>query len=130
MIEFQLDPSSGVATYLQLAQQVREALRLGLLQVGDQLPTAREVVAKLAINPNTVLKAYRELERERLVGARPGQGTFVLRSLPGPDSVAVARFSRELGTWLRKARAAGFGPDDIEAIYRAAMRNCFSEGVA
>lgn len=130
MIEFQLDPASGVATYLQLAQQVRQALRLGLLEVGEQLPTAREVVAKLAINPNTVLKAYRELERERLVGSRPGQGTFVLRSLPGPDAVAVARFSKELGAWLRKARGAGFGPDDVEAIYRNAMRNSFSEGVA
>jgi DNA-binding transcriptional regulator YhcF (GntR family) len=130
MIEFQLDPASGVATYVQLAQQVRQALRLGLLQVGDQLPTAREVVAKLAINPNTVLKAYRELERERLVGARPGQGTFVLRSLPGPDAVALARFSRALGTWMREARSAGFGPDDIDAIYQAAVRNCFSEGAA
>jgi GntR family transcriptional regulator len=129
-MEFQLDPASGVATYLQLAQQVRQALRLGLLQVGDQLPTAREVVAKLAINPNTVLKAYRELERERLVGARPGQGTFVLRSLPGPDSVTVARFSRDLGTWMRDARAAGLGPDDVEAIYQTAMRASFSEGVA
>ncbi len=130
MIEFQLDPASGVATYLQLAQQVRQALRLGLLQVGDQLPTAREVVAKLAINPNTVLKAYRELEREHLVGARPGQGTFVLRSLPGPDSVTVARFSRKLGTWMRDARAAGLGPDDVEAIYQTAVRASFSEGVA
>ncbi len=130
MIEFELDPSSGVATYLQLAQQVRQALRLGLLQVGDQLPTAREVVAKLAINPNTVLKAYRELERERLVGARPGQGTFVLRSLPGPDSVKVAGFSRELDAWITRARAAGFGPDDIEALYRRALRACSSEGAA
>jgi GntR family transcriptional regulator len=130
MIEFQLDPASGVATYLQLAQQVRQALRLGLVQVGDQLPTAREVVAKLAINPNTVLKAYRELERERLVGARPGQGTFVLRSLPGPDAVAVARFARDLGTWMREARSAGFGADDIEAIYKAAIRSLFSEGAA
>jgi GntR family transcriptional regulator len=130
MIEFQLDPASGVATYLQLAQQVRQALRLGLLQVGDQLPTAREVVAKLAINPNTVLKAYRELERERLVGARPGQGTFVLRSLPGPDAVALARSARDLVTWMREARSAGFGPDDVEAIYQAALRSCFSEGAA
>src|SRR5258707_3482269 len=130
VIEFQLGPSSGVATYLQLAQQVRQALRLNLLQVGDQLPTAREVVAKLAVNPNTVLKAYRELERERLVGAPPGQGTFVLRSLPGPDAAAVARFSQELGTWLRRTRAAGFGPDDIEAIYRTPIRNCFSEDPA
>ena len=130
VIEFQLDPASGVATYLQLAQQVRQALRLGVLQPGDQLPTAREVVAKLAINPNTVLKAYRELERERLVGARPGQGTFVLRSLPGPDAVAVARFSGQLDTWIRDAIAAGFGADDIDAIYRAGMRRCFAEGVA
>jgi GntR family transcriptional regulator len=130
VIEFQLDPGSGVATYLQLAQQVRQALRLGVLRPGDQLPTAREVVAKLAINPNTVLKAYRELERERLVAARPGQGTFVLRSLPGPDAVALARFSRDLDAWIRGARAAGFGPDDIDAIYQASMRNCFAEGVA
>jgi DNA-binding transcriptional regulator YhcF (GntR family) len=130
MIEFELDPSSGVATYLQLAVQVRRALRLGLLRVGDQLPTAREVVGKLAINPNTVLKAYRELEREGLVGARPGQGTFVLAALPGPDQVTVARFSRELGTWMNRARTAGLSADDIEAIYGATIRNCFSEGVA
>ena len=69
MIEFQLDTVSGVATYLQLVQQVRDALRLGLLEPGDQLPTAQQVVARLAINPNTVLKAYRDLEREGLVRA-------------------------------------------------------------
>src|SRR5260370_9982132 len=119
MIEFRLERTSGVTTYWQLVQQVRHAIRVGRLKPGDQLPTAREVVAKLAINPNTVLKAYRELERERLVGSRPGQGTFVLRSPPGPDSVAVARFSQELRTWFRKARAAGFVPDAIEAISRA-----------
>ena len=84
MIEFQLDTASGVATYLQLVQQVHQALQLGLLEPGDQLPTAQQVVAKLAINPNTVLKAYRDLEREGLVRARPGMGTFVVRTLPGP----------------------------------------------
>ena len=65
MIEFQLDETSGVATYLQLVQQVRQALRMGILEPGEQLPTAQQVVAKLAINPNTVHKAYRELERDR-----------------------------------------------------------------
>ena len=74
MIEFQLDSGSGVATYLQLVQQVHQALQLGLLEPGDQLPTAQQVVAKLAINPNTVLKAYRDLEREGLVRPRPGHG--------------------------------------------------------
>src|SRR5712692_2120358 len=85
MIEFQLDETSGVATYLQLVQQVQQALRLGLLVPGDQLPTAQQVVAKLAINPNTVLKAYRDLEREGLVRARPGRGTFVIGTLPRTD---------------------------------------------
>ena len=92
MIEFYLDPSSGVATYLQLVQQVHQALQLGLLEPGDQLPTAQQVVASLAINPNTVLKAYRDLEREGLVAARPGLGTFVVGRLPrhrpgGPGQV-------------------------------------------
>src|SRR5205807_5303557 len=92
MIDFHLDPASGVATYLQLVQQVHQALQLGLLEPGDQLPTAKEVVAKLAINPNTVLKAYRELEREGLVRARPGLGTFVVRALTGTDPTTQARF--------------------------------------
>jgi GntR family transcriptional regulator len=130
MIEFQLDEMSGVATYLQLAQQVHRALRMGTLEPGDQLPTAQQVVAQLAINPNTVHKAYRELEREGLVRARPGLGTFVTRVPPGTDPVTQARFLAELTGWLRSARSAGLGPDDIEAIYRTAFRTCFAEGVA
>jgi GntR family transcriptional regulator len=130
MIEFYLDTASGVATYLQLVQQVHQALRLGLLEPGEQLPTAQQVVGKLAINPNTVLKAYRDLEREGLVRARPGLGTFIIRSLPGTDPAAQARFLASMTDWLRSARSAGLGPDDIEAIYRTAFRNCFAEGAA
>jgi GntR family transcriptional regulator len=130
MIEFQLDTASGVATYLQLVQQVHDALQLGLLEPGDQLPTAQQVVAKLAINPNTVLKAYRDLERQGLVHARPGQGTFITRSLPRTDPATQARFLDAMTDWLRSARSAGLGPDDIEAIYRTAFRTCFAEGVA
>jgi GntR family transcriptional regulator len=130
MIEFQLDPASGVATFLQLVQQVHDALQLGLLEPGDQLPTAQQVVAKLAINPNTVLKAYRDLEREGLVRARPGQGTFIVGTLPRTDPAAQTRFLASMTDWLGKARSAGLGPGDIEAIYRTAFRNCFAEGVA
>jgi GntR family transcriptional regulator len=130
MIDFHLDPASGVATYLQLVQQVHQALRLGLLEPGDRLPTAQQVVAALAINPNTVLKAYRELERDGLVRARPGQGTFVVGRLPRTDPQAQARFLRSMHGWLRSARAAGMTPDEIEAIYRTAFRDCFAEGVA
>jgi GntR family transcriptional regulator len=130
VIEFHLDQTSGVATYLQLVQQVHQALQLGLLEPGDRLPTAQQVVASLAINPNTVLKAYRDLEREGLVRARPGLGTFIVGTLPRTDAVAQARFRRSMAAWLASARQAGLGPDEIEAIYRTAFRQCFAEGVA
>jgi len=130
VIEFELDQTSGVATYLQLVQQVHQALRIGVLEPGDRLPTAQQVVAKLVINPNTVHKAYRELEREGLVRARPGLGTFVTRSPSGIDPPTQARFLAGMNDWLRSARSAGLGPDDIEAIYRTAFRNCFAEGAA
>ena len=130
MIEFQLDETSGVATYLQLVQQVHQALRMGMLELGDQLPTAQQVVAKLAINPNTVHKAYRELERAGLARARPGLGTFITRVPAGTDPATQARFLTAMTDWLRSARSAGLGPDDIEAIYRTAFRTCFAEGVA
>ena len=130
MIDFLLDETSGVATYLQLVQQVHQALRMGILEPGDQLPTAQQVVARLAINPNTVHKAYRELEREGLARARPGLGTFITRSPSGTDPATQARFLAGLTDWLRSARSAGLDPDDIEAIYRTAFRTCFSEGAA
>ena len=95
MIEFTLDGRSGVSPYLQVVQQVRQALRLGLLREGDQLPTVKDAVATLAINPNTVLKAYRELERDGLVAARPGVGTFVTRSLAGDSLAAHERPRRD-----------------------------------
>jgi GntR family transcriptional regulator len=122
VIDFQLDDRSGVATYLQLAQQVRHALRLGLLVPGDKLPTAKEVVAKLAINPNTVLKAYRELEREGLVGARPGLGTFVLKTLSQNSLAEQTELKQQLAHWVLTARRAGLVDEDIEALYRAVMR--------
>jgi GntR family transcriptional regulator len=130
MIEFHLDPESGVATYLQLVRQVHQALQLGLLEPGDQLPTAQRVVTRLAINPNTVHKAYRDLEREGLVRARPGLGTFVVGTPPRTDPAAQARFLASMTRWLRSARAAGLTADDIEAIYRTALRNSTAEGAA
>lgn len=130
MIEFHLDSSSGVATYLQLVRQVHQALQLGLLEPGDRLPTAAQVVASLAINPNTVLKAYRDLEREGLVRAKPGLGTFVVGELPRTDRAAQERFRRSMASWLRSAREAGLSTDEIEAIYRTAVRDSAAEGVA
>ena len=101
MISFRVDSRSGVPPYLQIVQQVRQALRMGVLDAGDQLPTVREVVAAVAVNPNTVLKAYRDLEREGLVEARVGQGTFVLRRPAGPPPTTHSRLGRSLSRWVR-----------------------------
>jgi GntR family transcriptional regulator len=123
VIEFSLDSRSGVAPYLQVAQQVRQALRLGLLREGDQLPTVKDVVARLAINPNTVLKAYKELERDGLVTARQGVGTFVTATLAGPPLAALEPLRRDLRRWLAKARRAGLDDDAIEALVANTLRS-------
>jgi len=130
VIEFHLDSRSGVSPYQQIVQQVRQALRLGLLREGDQLPTVKEVVASLAINPNTVLKAYRELEHEGLVGPRPGVGTFVTRTLSDESLAAHAPLRRELQRWLAKARRAGLDDESIEALFRDTFRSAGLEVVA
>src|SRR5215475_7655886 len=107
VIEFHLDSRSGVPTYLQLVQQVRQAVRLGMLQPGDQLPTVKEVVGRLAINPNTVLKAYRELDHEGLVEGRRGQGTFVSRDLTRAEPADYVALRAALLRWIERANAAG-----------------------
>ncbi|GII66597.1 GntR family transcriptional regulator [Sphaerisporangium krabiense] len=130
MIEFHLDGRSGVSPYLQLVQQVRHALRLGLLREGDRLPTVKEVVAHLAINPNTVLKAYRELEHDGLVAARPGLGTFVTRTLTDASFAAHASLRQELRRWLAKARRAGLDDESIEALFTTTFRAAAQEDIA
>ena len=130
MIEFSLDGRSGVSPYLQVVQQVRHALRLGLLREGDQLPTVKDVVARLAINPNTVLKAYRELERDGLVAARPGIGTFVTRSLADASLAAHEPLRRDLRRWLARARRAGLDEESIEALFASTFRAAAQEDIA
>jgi GntR family transcriptional regulator len=130
MIEFHLDTHSGVAPYLQIVQQVRRALRLGLLLEGDQLPTVKDVVALVAINPNTVLKAYRELEHEGLVSARPGVGTFVTRTLSDQSLSAHGPLRQDLQRWLTKARMAGLDDESIEDLFRDCFRAARERGIA
>jgi DNA-binding transcriptional regulator YhcF (GntR family) len=129
LIEFHLDGRSGVSPYLQLIQQVRQALRLGLLTQGDQLPTVKDVVGRLAINPNTVLKAYRELEYEGLVGARPGVGTFVTRTLADESLAAHGELRTELERWLGRARRAGLEEESIEALILTTFRATMKETI-
>src|SRR6476661_5934779 len=130
MIEFSLDGRSGVSPYLQVVQQVRQAMRLGLLREGDQLPTVKDVVARLAINPNTVLKAYRELEHTGLVGARPGVGTFVTGTLSDSSLAAHGPLRLDLQRWFARARRAGLDDESIEALFRDTFRSAAHEDVA
>src|ERR1700677_5140745 len=129
MIEFYIDARSGVPPYLQLIQQVRRALKLGLLLEGDQLPTVKDVVGRIAINPNTVSKAYRELEHEGLVTARTGVGTFVA-AIPSDGTLAAhGPLRHELRRWLAKARRAGLDDDSIEALFNESFRDASTVSV-
>jgi GntR family transcriptional regulator len=130
LIEFYLDPGSGLPPYQQLVRQVRHALRLGLLKERDRLPTVKEVVAQLAINPNTVLKAYRELDHEGLVAARPGVGTFVTATLADTSLAAHGPLRTELRQWLAKARQAGLDDESIEALFMSTFHATGQEEIA
>jgi len=116
MFRFQLDGSSGVPPYLQLVHQVRQSLLLGYLREGDRLPTVKELAGDLAINPNTVVKAYRQLEHEGLAGGRPGQGTFITATLASPPPDASEPLRASLEQWFRDAEEAGLSEDAVTAL--------------
>jgi len=126
-VQFRLDRKSGVPAYRQVVDQVRRAVRLGILRPGDQLPTVRDVVKQIAINPNTVHRAYRDLEAQGLTEGRPGSGTFIRRSLSRvPDE--QPQLQQQLEKWMRAARAAGLGDEAIAALVAAATETSKKEG--
>jgi GntR family transcriptional regulator len=127
-IEFRLDLNSGIPTYIQLVQQVEHALRLGYLVPGSQLPKVRDVVASLAINPNTVLKAYKELETKGLTVGRPGQGTFIQATLGRVALPELTELRRALIGWVATADAAGLDEDGIEALVASVLRDFRKRG--
>lgn len=131
VIHFRLDPRLGTPTYAQLVQQVRRAVMQGVLVPGDRLPTAREVVNALAINPNTVLKAYSQLEHEGVAFSRPGLGTFIAETAPAPVAAKIRRRLRPaLDAWLTRARAAGLDEEAVLALFSSAVDEAYRVGVA
>jgi GntR family transcriptional regulator len=128
LIEYRIDRRSGVTPYMQIVQQTRHAMRLGLLVPGDKLPTAREVVATTAVNPNTVLKAYRELEHEGLVDSRAGVGAFVRRTLGRLEASVESPLGTELRGWMQRAKQTELERVDIEALVKAVIDEVFDHG--
>ncbi len=126
MIEFRLDRHSGVAAYRQIIGQVRHAIRLGILQPGDQLPTVREVVKQITINPNTVHRAYRELELQGLTEGRTGIGTFIRKSL-SEVSDQQPELLNQLELWIKRARDAGLGSEAVDALIAEALHSMKEE---
>jgi GntR family transcriptional regulator len=129
-ISFQLSQDSGVPAYLQLVQQVKQALQMGYLEVGDKLPTVKQVVAEVAVNANTVMKAYWQLEHEGLVEGRQGVGTFVTRRLEGPPPGVQLRLARSLEQWVQTARGEGLDDQGIESLLRSTLAKLGTEDVA
>ena len=131
MFVFRIDSRSGVPPYLQLVQQVRQGVLLGFLRHGDRLPLIREVAESVAINPNTVAKAYRQLEQESLVTGRPGQGTFVNETAAATISPATyTSLQRGLEAWMGRARAAGLDEQAINALFTSALNQAKNENIA
>ncbi|MFC8003776.1 GntR family transcriptional regulator [Streptomyces olivaceus] len=128
IVEFRIDRRSGVPAFQQIVQQTKQALRLGVLVPGDRLPTAKNVAEVSAVNPNTTLKAYRELEREGLVEPRPGQGTFVRRTLARPSAGTDSPLYGELAAWVSRAAEAGLEREDVAALVAAAMDKQYAAG--
>jgi GntR family transcriptional regulator len=123
VIAFRIESRSCIPPYIQIVQQVKHALRLGILQPGDQLPTVKQVVAAVAINPNTVLKAYRDLERDGLVEGRPGLGTFVLKRPEGPPPHLHAALRRSLERWMESAFGAGLDYESVASLFDSVLRD-------
>lgn len=129
MFRFRLDASSGVPPYLQLVHQVRQSLLLGYLRQGDKLPTVKEVATDMAINPNTVVKAYRQLEHEGLAGGRPGQGTFITGTIASPSHAASESLRAALEKWFRDADEAGLSEEAITALIAVVRHDMKKERV-
>ncbi|MFJ8748015.1 GntR family transcriptional regulator [Streptomyces sp. NPDC102441] len=128
VVVFRIDRRSGVATYLQIVRQVEQALRMGALEEGDRLPTAAQVAATTKVNPNTTLKAYRELERAGLAEVRQGAGTFVTRTLAEPGSGPEWPLRTALNEWLHQARGEGLGAEEVQTLFRASFETVYPSG--
>jgi len=124
-----VDSRSGVPIYLQIVEQVKRSVALGVLQAGEQLPTVKQLALDLTVNPNTVARAYRDLERDSVIETAPGRGSFV-RADGALDSArsSAADVARDvIALALREAKAVGLSRSDVRDLIDASLDRWFPE---
>jgi GntR family transcriptional regulator len=123
-----VDPRSGVPIYLQIIEQVKRSIALGVLQAGEQLPTVKQLAIDLTVNPNTVARAYRELEREQVIETAPGRGSFVrFNGVTDAPKVAVEIAADALDLALREAKSVGLEQGEVRRLFEIALRRWFGD---
>ncbi len=123
-----VDPRSGVPIYLQVIEQVKRSVALGILASGEQLPTVKQLALDLTINPNTVAKAYRELERDGVIETSPGRGSFVKSNGSTDTTKAASDVARgAIEAAVREAKSIGLTADEIRSLTNAAVDRWFRE---
>jgi GntR family transcriptional regulator len=124
-----VDPRSGVPIYLQIIEQIKRSVALGVLRVGEQLPTVKQLAIDLTVNPNTVARAYRELERDEVIETAPGRGSFVrgdgMAQSPRAAAADIARTAFDAA--LREAKSVGLSRDEARELIEAALDRWFEE---
>lgn len=123
-----VDPRSGVPIYLQIIEQIKRSVALGVLLAGEQLPTVKQLAIDLTVNPNTVARAYRELEREQVIETAPGRGSFVrANGIAESPKVASEIGSHALDVALREAKSVGLEREEVRKLFEAALRRWFGD---
>lgn len=112
---FRINPSSGIPVYLQLMEQVKHAVETGALRPGDQLPAIRKLAGDLVINPNTVVRAYRELVHEKIVELKQGSGAFISESVAGQTN-EIRRGRKIVQSSMEKLRSLGLSEEEIRRM--------------
>jgi GntR family transcriptional regulator len=124
-----VDPRSGVPIYLQVIEQIKRSVAVGILQPGEQLPTVKQLALDLTINPNTVAKAYRDLERDGVIETAPGRGSFVRgNGVAESTKAAASDLAREaLESAVREAKSVGLNRTEVRNLAEAALDRWFPE---
>jgi GntR family transcriptional regulator len=123
-----VDPRSGVPIYLQIIEQIKRSIALGVLQAGEQLPTVKQLAIDLTVNPNTVARAYRDLEREQVIETAPGRGSFVrANGVTESPRVAAEIAADAFDVAVREAKSVGLEAVNVRGIFEAALRRWFGD---